>query len=407
MRIAMINAVGDLLSSTGSICNDLCDEFIKNGNECLLLYGSGSASRKYAIRVSSKIERTLSAIAARVLGIVAHASIFSTLKIIRQLNKFDPEIIHIHNIHSNYINIFIFMRWVAKQEIPVVITLHDCWAYTGKCSHYTVDKCYLWKEACGNCPRLKKDIPSFFFDRTRFMLLEKKKLFAAVKRIGIIAVSDWIGNEAIQSTVFNTDVLFTRIYNWVDTSVFKYFENVDRNEFLIPEGKHVIVCASAIWTDYEEKTKRLLDLSKIIDDNLCIVMIGKNKISTHLPKNIISLGYISDKVKIAKVYSVSDIYFHLALEDSFGKVIIEAMACGLPVIAFNTTVYPEIVSFGCGTIISIEDFNNANKYINELISKNRCSLRSRCINAVSENYNKQKLINSTYEYYKCVMGSVE
>lgn len=405
MKIAMINAVGDLTSSTGSICNDLCDEFIKNGDECLLLYGNGLAHKKYAIRVSSIIENKISAVFARVFGIIAHASLFSTYKTIRLLRAFKPDIIHIHNIHSNYINLALLMGWIAKNKIPVVITLHDCWAFTGKCSHYSNDKCYKWKETCGACPRLKKDIPSYFFDRTKYMIIEKKKLYASVNKIGIIAVSDWIRNEARQSSVFNYDVDITRIYNWVDTSVYKYFENVERKELSIPENKFIIVCVSAVWTALEEKTKRLLLLSEILDENYCIVMIGKNELSTNLPKNVVSLGYITDKEKMAKIYSISDLYFHFALEDSFGKTIVEAMACGLPVIAFNTTVYPEIINNACGTIITDKEFKKAKEYINKFALKKRDTIRNNCISEVNEKYNKQKLIMDTYNYYKRIMRS--
>src|SRR5690606_16107830 len=121
------------------------------------------------------------------------------------------------------------LKYIAQKDIPTVITLHDCWFFTGKCFHYTAVGCYKWKEECNHCPRVHKDNPSWFFDRSKKMYQDKKEWFGRMKHLAIVGVSDWITGRATQSLLKNARII-TRIYNWVDFDVFKpvYAEDLRR-----------------------------------------------------------------------------------------------------------------------------------------------------------------------------------
>jgi hypothetical protein len=119
------------------------------------------------------------------------------------MKKLKPDIVHLQNLHGNYINLKRLLTYLGENDIPTVLTLHDCWFFTGMCCHYTVDKCYKWENECFECPQLHKENKSWFFDRTRKIFNDKKKWFCSIPRLAVIGVSDWITNEAKRSFLFS------------------------------------------------------------------------------------------------------------------------------------------------------------------------------------------------------------
>ena len=392
MKVIQINAVYGS-GSTGRIARELSETLTKNGIENLILSTSDCLDENH-VKIGGRIENKLHALFARVFGYDSHYSYFSTRKIIRVLNDFKPDVVHLHNLHANYVNLPKLLKYLSKNDIATVITLHDCWFFTGKCTHYTSQKCTKWQTECKNCSQLKKDIPSLFFDKTSKQLQEKKKGFLSIPRLAVVGVSDWITSEAKKSFLKDAKIV-KRIYNWIDLNVF-YPREVER------EKEFTILCIGASWSENSSKFNDLLDLANKLPIGMKILLAGNVSNETKLPSNVEKVGYISSTDELAKLYSKADVYVHLSKEDTFGKVIAEALACGTPAIVYNSTACPEIIGNGCGYVVEAGDVCSITDKLKEIQLRGKQYYSNSCVNFVKENFEKQNLIDETIKLYKNV-----
>lgn len=401
MKVVQINAVCGY-GSTGRICAEI-SEYIKNDIENYIFFGNGKSKHFVARRLNSDLDVRVHGLLSRLFGKQAYFSEAHTNKIIKELQRIQPDIVHLHNLHGNYIHLNNLLDYLAKTDIATVITLHDCWFFTGKCTHYTSDMCYKWKTGCYNCPSLKKDNPSWFFDRTKTMWEDKKKHFEAIPRLAVIGTSQWVTDEAKKSFLSNAKIL-KRIYNWIDTGVFKP-QNIDiRGKYNIPDNKFLILVVSATWNENSKKFKDVIKLSEIIDKNMHILMVGNGAEKYFLPKNITKISYVGDTEELASIYSSSDVYVHVSREDTFGKVIAESLACGTPAIVYNSTGLPELIGDNCGYVVPCEDVDAILSKIRIIKEKGKENYSQACINFAKNNFDKDNLINETIELYKEVLG---
>ena len=169
MKVLQINSVCGI-RSTGRICTDLADVLERNGHECKIAYGRETVPekyQKYAVRIGSDFGVKLHALQSRIFDNTGFGSRRATEKFIEWVKEYDPDLIHLHNIHGYYINIEVLFNYLAKADIPVVWTLHDCWAFTGHCAHYSYVKCDKWKTGCYNCPKKKRYPSSLLLDASK------------------------------------------------------------------------------------------------------------------------------------------------------------------------------------------------------------------------------------------------
>ena len=397
MKVAYINAVCGT-GSTGSICEELSKWLISKGNNCTIYYGNGKSTNSVAKKITSNWAVKGHALFSRISGWQGYGSIFSTYKLLIQIKKEKFDVVHLHNLHRNYVNMHLLLKYLKKHEIPTVITLHDCWFYTGKCTHYTECACHKWENDCGKCPQLKKDIPSYFFDKTKQMLNDKRKLYEDFDKLEVIAVSDWIREEAEKSILKNNNIV--TIYNWVDLKKFYPRKNEDKKG----GKKFTVLGVSAKWTKDMPKLKDFIKIAQMLPGNVRIVLIGKMDNGISLPTNIINIPYIKDQNELASYYSNADVYVHLSREDSFGKVIVEAMACGTPVIVYNSTACPELVEHECGFVVDVGDLNAICDGIIRIMKIGSEKFKRACVNR-AENFEKNFLIEKTYKLYETMIKS--
>ena len=218
MKVLQINAVYGI-GSTGRTTAELDKALQEKGINSLVVTPKTNVLQDNIYIIGSKVDWKIHGFLSRFVGKQAHFSKNATERLIHYIEVQRPDVVHLRNLHGNYIHFPLFMRYLAVHDIPTVLTLHDCWFYTGKCCHYTVDGCFRWKTGCHDCPRLHKDNPSWFRDATATLWAEKKKLFESIPRLAVVGVSDWITNEAKQSFLTCAREV-TRIYNWIDTNTF-------------------------------------------------------------------------------------------------------------------------------------------------------------------------------------------
>lgn len=387
MIVLQINAVGQT-SSTGRNCKEISDYINQNTEyQCYTAFATGKVDER-SYMIGNKIERKIHAFMSRVTGKQAYFSKIGTRKLIKYIQTICPDIVVLGNLHGNYINFPMIMKYLNKENIPVVAVLHDCWFYTGKCCHYTVDKCYRWKQQCGNCPSLKKYNKSWFFDKTKNMLNDKKKYFNGNSRLGVVGVSDWITQEAKTSPVFKHAKEITRIYNWIDMNIFYPRRTDTLKERLMLSDKQIILCVASAW-DRNKGLDTIIYLSQRLEEHQRLIIIGDINEEVDLKKRVMHLPTTSSMDMLAEYYSLADVFIQPSLEETFGKVSAEALACGTPVVCFDSTANPELVGADCGKLVKGGDNEELYMAINQVLKKGKEFYSNNCINFARSNFEKE------------------
>ena len=395
MNIVHINAV--TWGSTGRNAIEMCHFMNNLGHNCVLAYSDGSKPDGIiSYRIGSKFDHKVHALLSRITGLQGYFSYIPTYRLLKQLRRISPDIVHLHNLHANYINLRLLFNFLAKENIATVITLHDCWFFTGKCTHYIGMNCYKWQIQCNHCPCLHMDNDSWFLDRTRKIYNDKQKLYSKHKNLCVVGVSNWITNEAKKSILRNSKKL-TTIYNWIDLDVFHPRINTNKylyNKYHILSDKFTVLFVSAIWKK-DEKWSDFLKISAEINDSVQVVCVGRLNNDLSIPTNVIHIPFVDDTNDMAMLYSQADVYIHLSRHDTFGKVLAEALACGTPIVAYSNTAIKEIVPDDCGVLVNTGDVYSIIESVSMIKKIGKFIYSNKCIKYASENFS---LINNIEKY---------
>lgn len=409
MRIVHINATC-ATGSTGSIVKQLSDYSIDRGHEVRVFYGADAQSYDDATRIGSRPGQTLHALKSRLTGRQGYASRPATRELLRQLDAFGPDVVHLHNLHANYVNLPMLLGYLAKHDIATVLTLHDCWFFTGKCTHPVQTGCRKWTEGgCHDCPQLRLDNvnPTWLFDRTQRCFEDKKALFAAISRLGIVGVSDWITNEARRSFLAARNPV--RIYNWVDRAVFQPRPDGDvislrRCLGIRPDEKMVLFVSSNLS---ERKGYNVLSsLPGLLDESAKIVYVGGNKSSLPLPSEVIAPGLARSQEDLALYYSAADVCVNTTKCETFGLITAESLACGTPAIVNPNTASPELIEKGCGYLLAQQDdAREVASIIKGMHGAKGENAVARCVSS-SMRFDAKTSMESYLDYYKTVVNEI-
>lgn len=350
MKVLQINAVYGF-KSTGVIVKDIGDTLVHNGDEAYFAYQTTNTPVENGYLVGGTLSWKWHALYARLFGKQAYASKRATKRLVKWIDKMQPDVVHFHNLHSNYLHLNTLCDYLAKKSIPVVITMHDCWYFTGKCSHYAAVKCQKWQDSCGNCPLNKSEQPSLFFDCTSKTLKDRSEHLLKLKNLTLIGCSEWIANEARKSKLKSANIQV--IYNGVDTSVFTPHDSEIKKELGI-ENEFVILGMADKWC--AEQNREIVE--KLIasqDEKTKIIIVGcKEEQTKYLEQfsNVIPLGYIKDRNRLADIYAAADVFVNLTRADTLPTVNMESICCGTPVITFDCCGSPELVDETCGFVVA-------------------------------------------------------
>ena len=293
-------------------------------------------------------------------------SVFATQRLIRDLRKTKPDIVHLHNLHGFSINLPILFRYLSTCHAHVVWTLHDCWSFTGHCPHYAMVRCKKWKAGCYECP-IFRDYPQSDVDNSKWMWQLKKKLFTSVQDITFVTPSSWLANQLQHS--FFKDYPAKVIHNGIDLTIFHQTPTAFREQHIIQENKPILLGVAFGWG----KRKGLdvfLELDKRFGNAAQIVLVGTDdKIDAQLPPNIISIHRTQNQQELAEIYTVADVFVNPTREEVLGLVNLEALACGTPVITFDTGGSPECIDETCGIVVPCDDVDALEKAIQHVIAE--------------------------------------
>ena len=217
MKLLQINCVYKY-GSTGKIVYDIHTAMKNGDNQSIVCYGRGRRiSEADVYKTCSELYSKLNKLLSFFTGIMYGGCFWSTKKLIHIINKEKPDVIHVHCINGNFVNIYGLISFLKKRGIATILTLHAEFMYTANCGH-SFD-CDRWKIGCGNCPRLKKETGSLVFDHTNISWKKMKKAFENFDALTVVSVSPWLQSRAEQAPILS-QMNHQTVLNGIDTSVF-------------------------------------------------------------------------------------------------------------------------------------------------------------------------------------------
>ena len=349
MKIVQINATCGI-GSTGKICVGISELLADKGVENYILC-SRSNGYSLGIECANNYYTKLQALKSKTLGNYGFNSVIETKKIIAELEKIKPDIVHLHNIHGHDCNLAMLFKYFKKNNTKLIWTFHDCWAFTGYCPHFAMMKCDKWQTACHDC--IQRKYYSWFFDRSKQIFNRKKALFTGLD-LTVVTPSQWLADLVKQS--FLKDYPVEVINNGIDLGVFKPTESDFRKKHGIDDKK--IILDVAFGWDVRKGLDVFHELAKRLPDDYKIVLVGTNaETDKRLPDNIISIHRTQNQQELAEIYSAADVFVNPTREDNYPTVNMESIACGTPVITFKSGGSPETIDHTSGSVVECDDID--------------------------------------------------
>lgn len=355
MRIVQINSGN--FGSTGNIMIGIAQRAGESGNTCYIACPAARSTRKRIVEnqifIGTRFGRNLHLLLGKFTGYTGMFSLLDTYVFLKKLDRIRPDVIHMHNLHNGYINLPMLFRYIKKNKIRAVWTLHDCWAFTGQCPHFTAVRCDKWKTGCYDCPQYNR-YPETRVDRTKAMWKKKKRWFTGVADMTIVTPSQWLAELVAQS--FLGEYPIRVVHNGIDLSVFHPTESDFRRKHNIPESAHILLGVAFGWGE-RKGLDVFLELAKRLDPaHYRIVLVGTdNEVDKLLPDEIISIHRTQNQQELAMLYTAADLFVNPTREENYPTVNMETLACGTPIVTFRTGGSPEIPDASCGSVVPCDD----------------------------------------------------
>lgn len=394
MKIVQINAVP--YGSTGKIMFQLSDALRLHGHESLCTAGFTwqNFDREDFFITSGVLEKTAHIAMSRLTGKVGLGSQRSTKKLIRALNCFKPDIVHLHNVHGWYVNLPMLFGYIKASQVPVVWTLHDCWSFTGHCPHFEMIACEKWVSGCFECP-LYREYPRAFVDCSREMYMLKREWFTGVESLMLVTPSEWLAEKVRRSFLGEYPVRV--INNGIDLSVFND-ANALKAVDLLASAEYMVLGVAYAW-DKKKGLDVVCELATRLPANYRVVLVGVDpKVEKSLPANIVSIRRTQNQAELAQLYSAADVFVNPTREDTFPTVSIEALACGTPVVTFATGGSPEIPDGTCGSVVPKNDVEAMVREVRYVCEKHPYS-RQACVDRASV-FANERFIDQYLKLYR-------
>lgn len=394
MKIVQVNTFPN--KATGNIMMNIHRTLIEKGNDAYVCWGRGrKAESDHEIVITDNLGVKLHGAYTRLFDRTGFASKHATKRLLTYLDEIVPDIIHIHNLHGYYINIEMLFKYIKQRGIKVVWTLHDCWAFTGHCAYFSMCACEKWKTGCFRCEQTQTYPASWKVDASEWNWNKKKKIFTGIDCV-IVVPSNWLKRQVEMSFLkkYPTKV----VYNAVNSMIFKPasqndIDNIFRKYKL--NHKPIILGVASEWTK-RKGLEDFIELSKCNPDLQFVVVGLNNKQLKNIPVSLYGWKRTDRIEELVALYSAADLFFNPTYEDNFATVNIEALACGTPVLTYDSGGCAEIAKEHCEkNIVNIikkdksdyVDLKKVSKEIKKVVSDNKRFdyqvIRSECIKIAS------------------------
>ncbi len=356
-KVFFINSVCGT-GSVGRIVSGLMKELRSRGIDSFAAYGRRRAPKELpSLRIGSDLDVLCHGALSRITDRHGLYSVSPTKRLVERIREYDPDLIHLHNIHGYYLNYPVLFEYLRSSGKRIVWTLHDCWSFTGHCTHYSYLGCKRYKKGCGSCQQLREYPASFFKDASEKNLALKIKCFSGVEGLKLVTPSEWLKGEVESS--FMGEYPVSVIPTGIDTEAFspKSKAAEELKERFGLGGRFVVLGVANPWRE-RKGLNYFAALSEMLDERFKIVMIGlKERQRRSLPKNILALPRTDSTESLAAWYTLSDVYLNLTLEDTFPTTNLEALACGTAVVTFDAGGSRESLTDETGIVVERGDMN--------------------------------------------------
>ena len=400
LKLLQINVAANW-GSHGRIAEEIGLEAMAQGWESYIAYGRyANPSKSHIVKIGDLFDHCLHGAQSLLLDRHGLASCGPTKKLIREIEQIKPDLIHLHNIHGFYLNYPILFRYLSTVDIPVVWTLHDCWAFTGHCSWPIHGHCDRFQEQCCHCPLQSKGYPkSFLLDRSRSNFKLKKRYFRSLQDLHLVTVSRWLEQQVRLS--FMQDMDIRTIYNGLDTEVFRPSGTPPTS---VTDGHPLVPGVCNAWYDWKGLDD-MAALREILPDDYEVMVVGVNEDQMHrLPEGITCIRRTDSVSQLAEIYSQADVFVNPSKVESFGMTTAEALSCGTPSIVYDTSACPEVVDNLTGRVVPLGDVNALAKAVKEICSlPGREAMRQACRERAIRLFNRQDRYKEYLQLYNEVL----
>ncbi len=396
MKVAFINSVAGF-GSTGRLVSTLS---MMDGVDGKVYYGrKKDSSNAISMRFTGDIGNVTHAIGTYFFDDHGFHNAMETKRMLKDLDEFNPDIVHLHNLHGYYVHVGVLFDYLKRKNKKVIWTLHDCWSFTGHCAHYDGIGCDKWKDKCYDCPITNEYPFSWNKHNVTKNFERKKEVFTSIKdNLTIVTPSYWLEEQVKQSFLKECNVM--TIHNGINLNDFKYTESSFRKKYHL-EDSFIVLAVASVW-DTTKGIEDLKELANSLPENIKLVVVGGTLSSnTTSIENALCIPRTNTVKELCEIYSASDAFINLTKQDTFPTVNIEALACGLPVITYKTGGSPEILTDKTGIVVEKNNIEKMKEVLIEL-AKNNSFKKEDCIE-VASHYSLDKMYESYLGLYKKVM----
>lgn len=337
-KLLQINIVSNMLS-TGKIAEDISKVATSRGWDCYIAYGRWSKPgicKEY--KVGSKLDMYAHYAANRFFDMEGLVSKGATKSLVKWINNIKPDIVQLHNLHDHYLNYPELFECLAKLNVPVFWTQHDCWAFTGGCTYPDLHGCEKWKYECKGCS-IKKSI---FCNKSEYHYRLKVELLSKIPNLIYIPVSNWLCNLILESSQGYRQVIM--IHNGIDINRFKPTTGKSSKVFNI-------IGVAASWCQ-RKGLDDFIKLRSILSEDYTITLVGLTSEQVKsLPQGITGITRTTNIEEMVALYSEANVFLNPTYSDNFPTTNIEALACGTPVITYKTGGSPEAIDEKTGIVV--------------------------------------------------------
>ncbi len=402
MKILQINTL-DSKGGAAKVAYSLKKELEKRGHQTSMFVG-----RKYSDEKNIKILNDIGSFSGKVRRKLAYwladdIDLFSSDHILKTEEFKKADIIHCHNLHGNYFNLNTLEK--ISRTKPVVWTLHDMWPITAHCAHAFGGK--INNEGFFVCPSLNIP-PAIAWHNEKYLERTKAGIYKN-SHFQIVTPSNWLADKVGQSVL--KDKPLSVIYNGINTTVFKPLRlnlnklNKLRSDLGLPTNKRIVLIVAKGGTSNPWKggnyAQEAISAFKG-DSRAFFVDLGGDM--GHGDSRSKTISYIASPDALAKYYSAADILLYPSVADNCPLVVLEAMACGLPVVSFQTGGIPELIEHKVNGYVAeyrnADDLKNGIEFLLNLSSPEIEKMKQYCINKIRTNFSVEKMADQYIELYQ-------
>lgn len=401
MKVLFINPVCGQ-GSTGRICVGIAEMLRKKNHSAYVAYAHGRSTYLNSFNFSGgKFDYYIHNLLSRITDSEGLHSTFSTKRLIKKIEIIQPDIVHIHTMHGHYLNYKLLLEYLSKKAIPIVMTLHDCWTFTGHCAHFDLRGCKKWQIECQKCEFLDEYPISWFIDRSKQNFNLKKQLFENVKdHLTLVPVSYWM--EGLLRKSFLKDFRIQTIHNGIDLSVFKPSDPGDIYKKYKIKGKKIIIGVALPWSSYKGFSD-FIKMRSLLGEEYVIIMVGvSQEQAMMLPDGIIGITRTDSPEELAQLYSIADVLVNTTYCDNYPTVNLESIACGTPVITYLTGGSPEALDENTGAVVNQGDVDALIKCIHD-ICHSSFNYKEHCLDKAKSSFDRDKCFENYLEIYNSIL----